>query len=224
MSSSVITVELLDHMGSDKAICNAARVSFDKDREGGWGSSDLPLPLETKDARLIRYLADHGHWTPFAHAMVTVRVTAPIAVRTQCFKHKIGLTENEVSRRYVATPPEVYYPPTWRGRPHGNIKQGSGDPVPMQRESAWEYDKSVGNALLAYDRLIDMGVCPEQARLVLPQGMMTKWIWTGSLPAFARFYRLRTSPDAQAETRAVAVQVGAIIEPLFPAAWRALVS
>ena len=213
--SRKINVELMDHMGDDASVVNAARVSFDSQ-----GKSTVPLT--TKDERLIHYLAQHKHWTPFAHTSLSLRVTAPIMVRTQCFKHKVGLVENEVSRRYVDNVPEVFEPFKWRGRPEGSIKQGSSDPIDDQETANKAYKQATDFALSAYQLLLDIGVAPEQARMVLPQAAMTTWIWTGSLAAFARFCGQRLSPDAQAETRQVALGVAMICRELFPVSWEAL--
>lgn len=214
--SHQVAVELIDFMGSDKSVVNAARVSFAKDTSLHLGG------LDERDQKLIQYLAKHKHWTPFAHTAATFKVTAPVSIRTQCFKHKVGLVENEISRRYVSTTPEVFTPDRWRGRPDKSIKQGSGKDIPMQTEAHWEYQQAIGAALMAYDRLLDMGVAPEQARFVLPQGMLTSWYWTGSLPAYARFYNERTHGNAQAEIKRLAEVLGGLVELLFPASWRAL--
>lgn len=213
--SGSISVELVDHMGDDASVVNAARVSFDS-------AKPSTVPLTDRDARLIRYLAAHQHWTPFAHTCVSLRVTAPIVVRTQCFKHKVGLVENEVSRRYVSTMPDVFIPAVWRGRPDGGIKQGSAGEIAAQQSAGSVYADAVDRAMDAYARLLELGVAPEQARLVLPQGVMTSWVWTGSLPAFARFCQQRLASDAQAETREVARRVHSICLGLFPYSWMAL--
>lgn len=220
----------INHMGSDLTVVNAARVSFAKQSE--W-LTNPPTYLDTvetavtqlsdKDAKLIAYLARHQHWTPFAHPQITLHIKAPIFVRTQCFKHKVGFTENEVSRRYVDSPPEFYAPGIWRKRA-ANKKQGSSEEAaPDQRHQEWRYRQVWVTAQFHYEKMIADGVAPEQARMVLPQSMMTEWYWTGSLAAYARFARQRTHDGAQEETADIARQCAAIIEPLFPVSWAALV-
>lgn len=219
----------IDHMGSDLTVVNAARVSFAKQSEWDEGVGEdehgtfLHDALSDKDAKLIAYLARHQHWTPFAHPQITLHIKAPIFVRTQCFKHKVGFTENEVSRRYVDSPPEFYAPDIWRKRAV-NKKQGSSqEAAPDQRDLRESYDDLIAAAQRCYEAMLAGEVAPEQARMVLPQSMMTEWYWTGSLAAYARFVRQRTHDGAQEETADIARQCAAIIEPLFPVAWAALV-
>ena len=229
-------VELMDHMGSDLTVCNAASVSFNKESEWGldfdaierlkscpYNKDDVRL-LKEKDEKLIRYLAKHNHWTPFAHPQITLRVKAPVSIRTQFFKHKQGFVENEISRRYVSYEPE-FYSPTWRGKPTDGAKQGSEDFITEEtRTNLYDaiYRESYETALHVYNTLIEKGVAPEQARFVLPQGMYTEWYWTGSLAAFARFYKQRKDDHAQWEIREYASAVGKIIEPYFPVSWKHL--
>jgi thymidylate synthase (FAD) len=229
-------VELMDHMGSDLTVCNAARVSFNKESEWGldfdaiarlkscpYNKDDVRL-LKEKDEKLIRYLAKHNHWTPFAHPQITLRVKAPVSIRTQFFKHKQGFVENEISRRYVSYEPE-FYSPTWRGKPTDGAKQGSEDFVTEEtRTNLYDaiYRESCETALHVYNTLIEKGIAPEQARFVLPQGMYTEWYWTGSLAAYARFYKQRKDDHAQWEIREYASAVGKIIEPYFPVSWKHL--
>lgn len=263
-------VELMDNMGNDDSVVNAARVSFNK-------SSSQFTP--EKNEKLIKYLADHKHEIPFAHTAITLRVRAPISIRTQCFKHKVGFVENEISRRYVKDRP-AYFLPEFRFTPDKSIKQGSAESiqktyvkeilkftdVPLRDEDflgkeilfgktqeeldakfkAWEstkeddvyyyyvdetysqdtlqksYQAIVDAAITSYEEMIGYGISPEQARFVLPQGIMTEWVWTGSLLAFARFVNLRKSPAAQKEVKDVADAVSKVIEPLYPIAWKAL--
>lgn len=208
-------VEYLDHLGSDLSIVNAARVSFDKHH----AEFD-----EDGDTRLISYLAREGHFTPFAHPQITLRITAPIFVARQLVKHQIGLVWSEISRRYVDSPPEFYIPDEWRSRPENGIKQGSGDKLPPKdSHSALSiYQYLLNEAESAYHDLLAIGVAPEQARMVLPLSTYTSWIWTGSLAAYARVCNLRLDSHAQAETRDIARQIDAIIAPLFPVAWPSL--
>ena len=229
-------VELMDHMGSDLTVCNAARVSFNKESEWGldfdaierlkscpYNKDDVRM-LKEKDEKLIRYLAKHNHWTPFAHPQITLRVKAPVSIRTQFFKHKQGFVENEISRRYVSYEPE-FYSPTWRGKPTDGAKQGSEDFITEEtRTNLYDaiYRESYETALHVYNTLIEKGIAPEQARFVLPQGMYTEWYWTGSLAAYARFYKQRKDDHAQWEIREYANAIGQIIEPYFPVSWKHL--
>lgn len=207
-----IKVELIDHMGSDLAVVNAARVSFAKEA----------LEFKEGDEKLIRYLATHDHWTPFAHTALQFRVAAPVPIRTQCFKHKIGLVENEESRRYISTRPEIYIPDQFRAKPEGSIKQGSADRHESSEGWRQEYIRATDRCVELYMGMIEDGVCPEQARFVLPQGAIVNWIWTGNLVSFANFFNKRTEPHAQKEVKDVAIILGSLVEPLFPVSWRAL--
>lgn len=211
-------VDLIDHMGSDLTVVNAARVSFDKAssyREDAFG-----WHLELRDEKLLQYLAKHNHWTPFAHCAATFRVKAPLFVARQLGKHQVGLVWNEVSRRYVDSDPEFYVPDGWRKRAE-NVKQGSSDTEVYHDSSV--YNVAVRTAVNAYDRLLDDGVCPEQARMVLPQSMYTEWYWTGSLAAFARVCNLRLDPHTQRETQEIAKMLGKHMERLFPKSWAVLI-
>lgn len=220
-------VEYIDHLGDDLMVVNAARVSFNKlsdwDSEKHWTGSQRK-ELSHKDKKLIKYLADHKHWTPFAHPQISVRVKAPISIRTQLFKHKVGFVENEISRRYVSYEPDFYYP-YFRGKPTNGAKQGSEDfitDVRVKEKIDRIYRESAEKALEVYDQLLEEGVAPEQARFVLPQGCYTEWCWTGSLAAFARVYSQRIDEHAQWEVREYARAIGQIVEPLFPESWSVL--
>ena len=206
--------EYIDHMGSDLTVVNAARVSFAKEAE----------ELGTKDQRLIRYLAKHNHWTPFSHPQITLRYTVPIVVARQEFKHTIGFSRNEVSRRYVDDAPEFYEPKSWRARPEGSVKQGSAGDVDSQNQFDWLYKEACGVAREIYFQMLESGIAPEQARMVLPQGMYTSYYVTGSLAAFARMCKQRSDSNAQVEIQELAKQVSDIIEPLFPESWEALMN
>ena len=213
-------VELLDHMGDDRSVVNAARVSFDKESELEFDWNWAPI-LSEKDENLIHYLAKHKHWTPFAHTAIKFRVTMPIYVARQLAKHQIGGVVNEVSRRYVSTAPVLDVPTKWR-KTAKNIKQGSSDElVEVDQE---HINQLMDQCLATYDYLIESGVCPEQARSVIPVCSETTWIWTGSLVFFARVCKLRLDPHAQKETRDVAQEISALIEPLFPISWAALMA
>ena len=212
-------------MGTDLAVVDAARVSFNKtsewqEYENGFG--DKVKGLKTSDARLIDFLATHNHWTPFAHTALKFRVAAPVPIRTQCFKHKIGMVENEESRRYISTTPEIFVPEFFRAKPEGSIKQGSAEKHADSDFWVEAYTKSTREAVVLYTAMIDDGVCPEQARFILPQGAIVNWIWTGNLVSFANFYLKRTDSHAQVEVQEVAKKVGALIEDIFPVSWAAL--
>lgn len=214
-------VHLVDYMGSDLTVVNSARVSFSK--ESQWEEIDTNGDgiLAERDEKLISYLAKHNHWTPFAHPQITLRIKAPISIRTQFFKHKQGFVENEISRRYVQDAPQIYLP-KWRGAPSGGAKQGSEDFLHGRTLLDQVYQNLMEDALEAYKTLLSEGVAPEQARFVLPQGTYTEWYWTGSLAAYGRFYKQRTDPHAQWEIRQYAEAVGSVIQPLFPESWKAL--
>lgn len=212
-------VEYVEHMGSDLTVVNAARVSFNKESE--W--SDEEDTLADKDIKLINYLAKHHHWTPFAHPQITLRVKAPIFIRTQLFKHKVGMVENEMSRRYVTDTPE-FYTPVWRNAPINGAKQGSYDfvdPV-LNIELDNMNERIVDKALQTYKYLLENGVAPEQARAILPQSTYTEWWWTGSLSAYARIFKQRSDAHAQWEVQQYASAIGEIIEPLFTNSWNVL--
>ena len=182
-------VQYVSHMGDDLTVANAARVSFNKVSE----------KFVDKDAKLIQYLAKHNHWTPFAHPQITLRVKAPISIRTQLFKHKQGFVENEISRRYVSDAPEIYNP-RWRTSPTNGAKQGSDDFLEYGETldmCGAIYDIAIKSSVFSYNMLIEKGIAPEQARFVLPQGTYTEWWWTGSLAAYARVCKLRSDSHAQ---------------------------
>ena len=213
---SKIEVTLLDKMGSDLTIVNAARVSFGK----------TVSVMSEKDTKLIRYLAKHKHWSPFGHASLQFRIKAPIFVARQLAKHQVGLLINEISRRYVDTEVEFYDVDKWRGRAEDK-KQGSDEEVDIQF-----VDRNTRTAHLQldveriakenYNRMLEAGIAPEQARMILPQSMMTEWYWSGTLYAFARVCNLRCAQDAQYETRIVANLINDECKKLFPISWKEL--
>lgn len=205
-------VTLIDKMGTDETIVNAARVSFYKIAENY---------TNEQNERLIKYLAKHNHWTPFGHPQITVREKVPIFVARQRFKHQIGFVYNEVSRRYVDDPPEFYTPKEWRGKPV-NAKQGS-DGIIDNLYLNPRYKSALDWCQKTYEFLLKEGVAPEQARMVLPQSLFTEYYCTGSLAAWARAYKLRIDPHAQKEIQDLAKQWDEIIRPLFPKSWSALV-
>ena len=230
----MIKATYVDHMGTDLTVANAARVSFGKksemDTSDVWG----PPKLKDKDAKLIRYLAKHKHMSPFGHCFASFHIKAPVFVARQLVKHKF-LRWNEISRRYVDSDPTYYYPTTWRGRSLDK-KQGSKGVVDLSTIKDSEHNTAIlGSGTLdghvteisewlfeTYKTLIDVGVCPEQARMVLPQSMMTEWYWSGSLDAFADMCKLRCASDTQAETQEVAKQISVKMHELFPVSWMAL--
>lgn len=214
----MILAEYVSHMGTDLTVVNSARVSFNKE-----SSLDSNGYLPSQDEKLIGYLAKHNHITPFTHPQITLRESIPIFVARQRFKHVVGFTYNEVSRRYVDDAPDFYMPTEWRTRPDGSIKQGSGDTHLENDQIKGLYTHTVEIALDTYNYLIKAGVAPEQARMVLPQSMVTSFYVTGSLAAFARAYRQRIDSHAQKEIQDLAVQWDKIIAPLFPVAWSALI-
>lgn len=231
-----ISVEYIDHMGNDLTVVNAARVSFDK--ESGYQFFDNGLQvkgfIQEKDRKLLAYLSEHNHWSPFAHCMITLRETVPIFVARQRFKHMVGFTYNEVSRRYVDSPPEFYIPDVWRSRPEASVKQGSGktEVTNLNRGSVeYEWDESpqeayhdhLTDSLELYNDMLSNGVAPEMARMVLPQSMMTSYYVTGSLAAFARAYKQRIDGHSQLEIQMLAQKWDEIIRPLYPHAWKGMV-
>ena len=204
-------VEYVDHMGSDLTVVNSARVSFANHKD----------VMDEKDERLIAFLARHNHITPFQHPQITLRMQAPVPIRTQLFKHKVGLSENEESRRYIKSTPRLFIP-DFRSAPEGSIKQGSAGQHPNNELWKVDYQLACGAAIDLYENMIEDGVAPEQARFILPQGVEVQWYWTGSLAAFARVYWQRSDSHAQVEVQQVAHMISDIIEPLFPVCWKAL--
>ena len=230
-------VEVVQSWGSDLTVVNAARVSFNK-------HSDV---LTDKDRKLIHYLAKHQHWTCFGHCGVTLRLKWPVFVGRQAMRSNIGICWNEVSRRYVDDTPEFYEPEVWRGRPEGSIKQGSGtqevrlkppvgtdfDGKSFEYEDLWgdcdngwaiplHNSKHHYDAVEWYKWLLESGVAPEMARMVLPQSMYTEAWGTFSLAALARFYKLRADSHAQLEIQEFARAIDSLVRPLFPVSWAAL--
>ena len=200
-------VRLIDHMGSDLSVVNAARVSFAKEHK----EFD-----DVGDTKLINYLAKHNHWSPFGHGSMQFAISAPVFVARQLVKHQVGLVWNEVSRRYVDNEPEFYTPTEWR-KSAENKKQGSSDEtVEYSVLPAYTFAKQ------CYENMLRMDIAPEMARMVLPQSMMTEWYWSGTLYAFARVCNLRCKPDAQKETRDVGWGIDKHARELFPASWKAL--
>jgi len=213
-----------DHMGNDLSVVKAAKISFADDEnvqkfiykidvEGTGGKSHEGL---------IQYLAKHSHWTPFAHTAITLRMKAPVPIRTQCFKHKAGFVENEESRRYIDSVPE-FYVPLFRASVD-NKKQGSGEELNIldQKVEQALYKRSVESSIQDYLDSLDRGICEEQARFYLPQGCVVNWYWTGNLASYARFVNQRSDNHAQLEIQELADEVSKIIAPLYPVSWEAL--
>lgn len=222
-----IKVELLDFCGSDEAVANAARVSFSA--FGEWNG--IPEGYtKAKADKLIGYLAEHQHTSPFRHNSITVRCQAPIFLARQLMKHQAGLSWNEISMRYCDKPVGFFIPEEWRSRPDKSLKQGSGDGIvtsisldeEVSVDIEGEYAFFLRTALELYHNLLDADVAPEMARMVLPQSMLTDWVWTGNLMAFSHVYNLRSKDNAQLEARVFAEQLNSVIEPLFPVSWKAL--
>jgi thymidylate synthase (FAD) len=208
------SVELLDVFGDDLTVVNAARVSFAKESH----------EMTTGDTKLIKYLADHNHVTPFFHPQARFRLKMPIFVAREWFRHQIGFARNEVSRRYVDSDPEFWMPTELRER-DSNKKQGSKeDKIQYNGHCLARMKKHQEESLELYKYLLDYKVCPEQARAVLPQSMITEFIETGSLAAYARLYKLRTDPTAQREIQELAAAVGNLLAEKFPISWKALVN
>lgn len=217
-------VQYVDHMGSDVNVVNAARVSFAKE------VTEFDLK---KDSNLINYLAKHNHWSPLAHTSISIRVKAPIFMARQFVKHQIGMVWNEESRRYIDMEPEFYEPSEWRGRPN-NAKQGSGQEVILKESlfagdfedipEAYSFHDYCQYSLNLYNWMLMKNVAPEQARMVLPQNVMTNWVWTGSLVAFARVCKLRLDSHAQKEAQELAQKIYEVVSPLYPVSWEALMT
>jgi thymidylate synthase (FAD) len=216
MPDGVGFVEFLDKFGDDLTVVNAARVSFDKES----------LELTEGDKKLINYLAKHDHITPFFHPQVRFRIKMPIFVCREYFRHCIGLSRNEVSRRYVDFTPECWVPAPEEIRERDpKAKQGS-KPTPVSdSEGAWNIiNEHIKSSIKTYEDLLSKGVAPEIARTVLPQSMYSLFIETGSLSAFARICNLRLDPSAQKEIRDYADAIDKIMTDLFPISWVALSS
>ncbi len=201
-----MNVNLIDVMGTDLSVVNAARVSFAKESN----------EFSDKDAKLINYLAKHNHWSPFGHASLQFRIKAPIFVARQLVKHQVGLVWNEVSRRYVDDEPEFYIPSEWRLKADDK-KQGSSDEtIEYNLGSTLEFVKTT------YQNMLKANIAPEMARMILPQNLYTEWYWSGTLMAFARVCNLRCKPDTQWETQQIANLIDIESKQHFPTSWRAL--
>ena len=205
-------VELIESAGGDLSVVNSARVSFNVEAN----------ELQDKDERLITYLAKHRHDTPFRHNFIQLRCAVPLFLARQLMKHQAGLTWNEESRRYIDYTPDFYIPEAWRKRPDKSIKQGSGERHHFSPRIKREYEMYIKKCIEMYEDMLDDGVAPEMARMVLPQSMMVNFIWTGNLLAFYHVYNLRSGEGAQEEAVEFAELLKKAIEPAFPIAWKAL--
>jgi thymidylate synthase (FAD) len=203
-------------MGNDLMVVNAARVSFAKESH----------EFSAQDEKLISYLAKHNHNSPFFHPQTQFRLKMPIFVAREWYRHTVGFSRNEVSRRYVSDAPECWVPDISEFRERDpNAKQGSREnEVQSASDARMVFDDTVRQATTAYETLLKMNVAPEIARCLLPQSMYTEFVETASLAAYARLYNLRTSPDAQREIRWYATEIGKELEKKFPVSWKALTS
>ena len=202
----MMEVTLVDNMGSDLSVVNAARVSFGK-RKG---------TVDDKDEKLIKYLAKHNHWSPFGHAQLQFHIKAPVFVARQLVKHQVGLVWNEVSRRYVDYEPEFYIPKVWRKRASDKKQGSSEETTEYNLGSTLEFIKQT------YENMLKADIAPEMARMILPQNMMTEWYWSGTLYAFARVCNLRCQPDAQQETKIIADRISELSQKHYPLSWKYL--
>lgn len=239
--------EYINHYLTDRDVANFARQSFAKLADnftkeqndklvqflargmssGDWDGLIQGMQVGTGSKEEAHLLATYlrsipEHWIPFGHPHISLRMQAPVPIRTQCFKHKIGFVESEESRRYISSRPEVFVPTHIRSKPKGSVKQGSGDIHPDSALWRARMSTHMNNMVNLYEQAIADNVCPEQARFLLPQGTEVNWVWTGSLYAFANFFNQRTDPHAQEEVRMLANEVGKIIAPLYPVSWAAL--
>ena len=222
-------VDLIDHMGNDLTVVNAARVSFNKESDWNYWRDEedgdlVKSYMKDKDKKLISYLAKHNHWTPFGHCSAQFRISAPIFVARQLVKHQVGLVWNEVSRRYVSNSPEFWRASDWR-EVADDKKQGSSTKVVKENDTiSYIYRETVRHCTDTYNLMLEKGVCPEQARTILPQSLYTEWYWSGTLAAFARVCNLRMNKDSQKETKEIAELISNEMSVLFPVSWKVLVN
>lgn len=197
--------ELIGHFGDDLMVVNAARVSYGKTK------SDL----DEKDARLIRFLIEHGHTSPFRHPQIQFRVSCPIFVERQLFKHQVGFTANSISGRYVDFSDEYWMPDRLRLQSKDS-KQGSAGDIDDESNRMWieRMSELVGLTKSLYSEMEAAGVAKEQCRMILPLCLETQFVWTGSLAAYLHMWRLRLKPDAQQETREVATQMLSLVKSI----------
>ena len=213
LKTEPINVEYIDHMGGDQRVSNVARVSFAKWKTG---------LIDDDDVRLIKFLAKHGHWSPFAHCFLSVRIAVPLWMARQLVKHQVGLSWNEESRRYIKTDPSFWIPSEFHSVPDGSIKQGCGDVHPDSAELVEELIMESKRHARRYKKHIKKGVAPEEARFFLPLNTMTHIVWSGSLMAFCRVVKQRSDSHAQLAIREFAHKLAPIIRARFPHAMAAL--
>lgn len=222
LGDGISRVEHLDHMGDDLRVVNAARISFD--RESHLECDDTGQWLQDQDEKLIGFLAENEHVSPFFHPQICLRITMPSFLAHQWWRSTVGVSRSEVYRRYVVAEPECYQPPHWRLRAQ-QPKAGSGTgELSAERQAALsvEVERLYRDIRTLYGQMIQEGVAPELAQAVLPQATYTRWIETGSLHYFVRACGLHTGPMAQRELRLYAEAVGEIVGGLFPVSWKAL--
>ena len=213
MSSSSCPVSVLDQgfvrlvevMGSDLSVVNAARISFAKQTQ----------EFRDQDRKLIHYLWTHRHTSPFRHASIQIHLKAPLFVLRQWMKHQVGCAWNEVSGRYVRFDAQFYHPTRWREQ-HESNKQGSKGQIKNQDQATQLYHDSMQRAVDEYHTLLDLGVCKEQARMVLPLSLYSECYWTVSLQAMMHFLELREDPHAQWEIQEYARAIRTLLTPYFP--------
>lgn len=233
------------HMGSDNMVVDMARGSFTKTHDQytdeqnarlirylarGMSEADQRAILEeaaqSQDHAILldcfKRMKAHTHWAPMAHPQITLHLEVPIFVARQDFKHIVGFVRSEASRRYIDNEPEIFSPDEWRRRPEGGIKQGSGGPHPQSSNAQRLHENLTEESTKTYQVMLESGFAPEQARMDLPQSMMTSYYATGSLVAWARAYNQRVDSHAQKEIQDIYHQIGEIIEPIFPVSWAAL--
>ena len=213
-SDNVGSIQVLDIFGTDLTVVNAARVSFAKESS----------TFTQQDEKLIQYLAKHQHMSPFFHPQIRLRIKMPIFVAREWYRHTVGFSRNEISRRYVDSTPEVWCPQSDELRERDpKLKQGSKEtPIDHAIEVTETIKKFNDDAIAFYTSLMAQGVAPEIARTVLPQGMYTEFIETASLAAYARLWALRTDPTAQREIQSYATAISDLLTPFFPVSWKAL--
>lgn len=235
------------HMGSDNMVVDMARGSFSKTHDQytdeqnarlirylarGMSEADQRAILEeaaqSQDHTVLldcfKRMKAHTHWAPLAHPQITLHLEVPVFVARQDFKHIVGFTRSEASRRYVDSDPTFFTPKAWRNRPNGTVKQGSGSAMVSHQAGYAQglHEDITEGALHDYRLMLEWNMAPEQARMDLPQSMYTSYYTTGSLAAWARAYNQRVDSHAQQEIQDLYHQIGEIIEPLFPVSWAAL--
>lgn len=217
-------VQYVDHLGSDLLVANAARKSYGKGFEEF--SYTPRSPNGRSDDELINDLARDGHMLPFRHPHITISCSEALPIARQLGKHQVGLDWSEISRRYKTKGIKfTFLDGTWRFDIEDR-HQGSGELMPRELQAKLELIQAnnINNCLNDYQDALDLGASPEQCRYLLPQSMNAEWTWTGSLLSFAHLYKQRNHPDAQTEVKNFAIEVGKIMEELYPISWKALLN